>query len=409
MTRATRRYLGIFLGLAAAGYLTVGAFNLVVDPLDVFGMPKIQGFNAVKSDVESHVRLAKALQVRRLKPKTVVVGSSRALLGLDPESAAWPAGSAPVYNLSLYGGYLYEAMRFYQHALAQGSVEKAVIAVDMWMFDRVWTVRPGFDETRFLVDADGKPQQPDDLEAFRVLFSLDLLRASLRTVGRQSKKDALAQRPDGFSAWRDEAAYPVSKGGHRTQFGYMERMFGATAWSPDTAKRWKFGDPADPQPALEYYRRMISDSYKAGVDAAFVIPPAHARIWETIHAAGLWSEWEAWKRRLVAIAAEEASKAGKPPFPVWDFSGYNAVTTEDVPAGARTAMRYYWDGSHFKARVGDMMLARMFGNGTAAPADFGVRLTAASMDAAFAATRAARAAYAATHPDEVREAGRWAK
>jgi hypothetical protein len=51
----------------------------------------------------------------------------------------------------------------------------------------------------------------------------------------------------------------------------------------------------------------------------------------------------------------------------YDFSGFNSVTTNAIN---------YYEESHYRYRVGDMMIERMFGGAsTAAPDDFGVRVT----------------------------------
>ena len=72
-------------------------------------------------------------------------------------------------------------------------------------------------------------------------------------------------------------------------------------------------------------------------------------------------------------------------------------------------MRWYTDGSHFKPLVGSMMLQRIYQKPTdQLPADFGRRLEPDMINATLADIRTRRDRYAATHPDEVREAGRWA-
>lgn len=333
MKTPARKYTGIFLGLAFGLYALVGAFNYVVDPFGLFPGPEIEGFNAIKADVDKHVRMVKAYQVRAHPPAGLVVGSSRALLGVPTNDPAWPKEARPVYNLSLYGGYLYEAMRYFQHALALGTIKHTLLSLDLWMFDRDWVTRPGFDEARFLVNIDGTPNTPDALEPLRAVFAWDTLRSSIRTIARQDRDDILVQHADGSSQWRSEAAWLRTKGSHREQFGYMEHMFGTQAWQPDQERRWDFGDPGDPTSPIQMFRQMVRDAYAHNVDMRVVISPSHARIWEVLYAGGMWQTWEDWKRALLQIAQEEAQREGKQPYPLWDFSGYNSITTEEIPHG----------------------------------------------------------------------------
>ncbi|WNK01317.1 hypothetical protein L2D14_07770 [Thalassospiraceae bacterium LMO-JJ14] len=408
MKTPARKYTGIFLGLAFGLYVLIGAFNFVVDPFGLFPGPEIEGFNAIKADVDKHVRMVKAYQVRAHPPAGIVVGSSRALLGVPPDDPAWPDDARPVYNLSLYGGYLYEAMRYFQHALALGTVKHALLSLDLWMFDRDWVTRPGFDEARFLVNIDGTPNTPDVLEPLRTLFAWDTLRSSIRTIARQGRDDIMVQHADGSSWWRSDAAWLRTKGSHRQQFGYMEHMFGTEAWQPERERRWNITDPGDPTSPVQMVRQMVRDAYAHGVDLRIVISPSHARIWEVLYAGGMWQTWEDWKRALLQITLEEAEREGKPPYPLWDFSGYNSITTEEIPYDS-SPMRWYTDGSHFKPAVGRLMLKRIYAKPSQAlPEDFGRLLTPETIAPALAGIRANRTRYAETHPEEVGEAAKWA-
>jgi hypothetical protein len=63
-------------------------------------------------------------------------------------------------------------------------------------------------------------------------------------------------------------------------------------------------------------------------------------------------------------------------------------------------MRYYWESSHFKDNVGDMVLNRIFGAGEV-PRGFGVRLDSGTMDVALLDIRAQQKTYQISHPDDI--------
>jgi hypothetical protein len=104
----------------------------------------------------------------------------------------------------------------------------------------------------------------------------------------------------------------------------------------------------------------------------------------------------------------EAKTAGRDFFPLWDFSGYNDITTEMVPANedSKTRMRWYWESSHYRTETGDMILNRMFqiasGESTQG-SDFGVLLNRATLEAHLSSIRLARQRYAEQRPQEVAE------
>ena len=66
-------------------------------------------------------------------------------------------------------------------------------------------------------------------------------------------------------------------------------------------------------------------------------------------------------------------------------------------------MGFYWDSSHFKDVVGDLVLDRLFGLShprRTVPPDFGVRLTPATIEPALARLRADQLAYRLSHPQD---------
>ncbi len=155
----------------------------------------------------------------------------------------------------------------------------------------------------------------------------------------------------------------------------------------------------------------------------FVIRAAHAnaidlrlygvdRRWprceELISALGLQPHYDAWLRELVRINEEqEAARAGRPPFPLWDFGDVNTITREHLPdTGDFTLMRWYWEHTHYRTNVGDLILDRILDHhesGRAVPSDFGVRLSPATIDAQVAHNRDSLAAWEAENPALVAE------
>jgi hypothetical protein len=77
---------------------------------------------------------------------------------------------------------------------------------------------------------------------------------------------------------------------------------------------------------------------------------------------------------------------------LWDFAGYNRITT--VPMD--DAARFYADGSHFRPSVGRLVLDTLLG--VVSVADFGMRLTPQTLPAYLVEQRAARAAWRERQP-----------
>jgi hypothetical protein len=76
---------------------------------------------------------------------------------------------------------------------------------------------------------------------------------------------------------------------------------------------------------------------------------------------------------LECLAAEPALQSE-----FWDFAGYNKMSTEAFTQPPEKISRtvYFWEYSHFKKPVGDLVLSRIF---TGQPAGFGQLVTLATL------------------------------
>ena len=150
---------------------------------------------------------------------------------------------------------------------------------------------------------------------------------------------------------------------------------------------------------------MLEIAYADDVDFNIFFSPVHARYYETLCLGGFWDVIEDTKRAVVAMVEETARQFGKPPFPVWDFSGYNSITTEPVPVPGdeETLMQGYWEDSHYTVAVGRLMLERMFGDKSAVPDDFGIALNTENIDRQLQRIHNQHKLYVAANPNMIEE------
>ena len=188
-----------------------------------------------------------------------------------------------------------------------------------------------------------------------------------------------------------------------------ERFFAREHYFPRPRRVYSFVNEKNGNDTLDNYRQLLATAYRQNnFDLKLLISPSHARQWEVIRAAGLWCKWEEWKQALVRINEEEAHRAGKTPFTLWDFSGYNSITTEAMPNRSDPAakMRWYTDSSHFNGEVGNIVMDKILGYHAPArilPDDFGVKMMAENIETHLMAIRNARQRYAASHITDVLE------
>lgn len=344
-----RRYSTFLLVFFLSQSVAIGLLNALADPYQVFESPKIERFNKSKPEVETHLRLFKAIAIARQKPNVIFLGSSRTELGLDPTHPVF-AHSGSVYNLGISGPNMYEVMRYFQHALKnQPQITQVVLGIDFFMFNEFRNNRLDFSETRL------EKENITLSETLAVLFSFDALESTAETISTNFKD------PDRYDFYN-------KKGMRNLKYQLYYRL------PSSRVKSFKFSLQEYLKDVELYKSYRLSPEFlknlekivelcrEKNIELKIFISPSHATQWEAIYQAGLWPVFEQWKREVVKIA------------PVWDFSGYNPITIEPVS----NSMKNYVDSSHYTPRIGNVVINRMFSMETKYPPeskDFGQIIT----------------------------------
>ena len=372
---------------------------------------EVAGFNAYKPAVYNRVRLYKAFELRRVRPQTVVLGTSRTHLGIGCGHAALARLPGPCYNLAFDGATTREMYHYLRHAHALRRLRHVVLGLDAYHTSAAPSItRPDFDEL-ILLDGSTPAWWRILTGDLRLLASLDTVAASLATLRAQDAAEPSWFAEDGQrlgEVFFHRAGETFVEQGPRAYFDEIDRLEVGFQAPPRTpTKQAAPSPPMDPgESSLAYVGRIVEFCRREGIDLRIFITPSHVHQLEIATETGGWSGIEDGKRALVRLLAADAARhAGQPPVPLVDFSGYSSITTEALPArGSRQEMDYYWDSSHFKARVGDYVLDRLFDMQSASPPpDFGVRLEPANIELFLAAQRAGREAYRTRFPGETTE------
>lgn len=385
-------------GLAVMAVL-LAAMRLM-DPLYYFGTADRAGINLVKHSAIQFPEVSKARSVVWYQPRALIVGTSRAQIGLDPQHPGF--AHRPVYNLAYPGASMRRTLALFEHATAANKIEQAVLAVDFFVF------RAGVGDDDEFVRLDVLPdgRAPDRLKQLRVR-STDLWRASLSANAfklaaidlldnsglRRMRGMHWVVRRDGHNELLNNTGVDYGGSFKQVQESFFNVYF-AGEFCLSLAEGWN---------SLGDFRTLLRRARERGVDLRVVISPIHAVMAETIDQAGLWDRWEEWKRQLVRIAAEETN--GRWAVEVLDFSGFNAVTTEPVPTDPRAVMNNYWDPSHYKREVGNRVLDVALANrGTSPDPTFGRRIQPDTIEAHLASIRRERLAWRAAAPNQAARA-----
>ena len=316
------------LAMIALPLVFVTCVNLIVNPYGIFATPTIDNFNHIKPKQKNLDRLYKAFEIRRIKPTTILLGSSRVETGLN---AQHPAFNYPelTYNSSIQVGNTYEILRYLEHAIAhQPELELVILGIDFFMFNTNLANRDSFSEARL-----GKSFPYQDI--LNATLSIDTLLASKDTLKasiiQDNQPNRLNQKLDRFKFWL-------------SGFLHNNELYKTYALSEER---------------LNHLKTIVELCKQHNIELKIFISPTHATQYEAIKVAGLWSIFEQWKREVVQI------------MPVWDFSGYNSITTENIS----DQMINYLDNSHYSQITGGLILNRLLSfEIESIPDDFGVHI-----------------------------------
>lgn len=389
---AYNRLLALY---AACVLLALAGFNLLIDPYGNFDMPRISGVNELSLGFNRRPVLSKAFAVSRIRPASVVLGNSRPESGYDPGYGGF---EAPAYNLAVGGAGIGEARRLFLEALAAGRLTQVLLALDLTMFDPSLETTQRIPETFVLADDSGRIAG-FDREWRRLAFALLSGTAVLDSWWsfRHQRDPEVRYLPSGLRDESVDERQIERRGGPRGISLRAESALLARTLRDVTSP----GFHKSYDELLRELGEIIAISAQHGVRLDIVINPIHARYSYAYAAAGLWPAYEQWKRDLVVAVARPPRAAA-----LWDFSGVSGCTSETMPqeGDATTKMRWFRESSHFRSRLGALVLDQVYGRvGADACPDLGRRLDARSLDATLASQRAALDHWITNHPDDVSE------
>ena len=371
-------YLRWLVGTMLTAIIGIALVVLAVDPYGLYGQVDAPGFNRDKPPLMRHQNEIKLARALRQGPDVVVVGNSRVEAGLDPEGPALRGLNA--VNLGLAGTGTPTAVGQLRYLALHGVRPRRVIAgLD---FVDALTTQP-----LALVGAPLplKVSLPGQAWRFDALLSVASLKDALRTVALQHDSDAAVATVRGFNPLRQyDSAARVE--GYAAIFRQR-----AQENARKLAARSKGGlDVAGVQAEL---RALLDAAARPGAQVDLLIYPYHAQLLATFEAAALWSRFEAWKDLLVAEVAAARTRHPQSTIRLVDFSGYGPRQCEPIPAkGSGAVTQWYWEAGHFKAALGERMLARLLAPGTDEVSGFGTVLEAATRHANAQRIAAERAA-----------------
>jgi hypothetical protein len=390
MMSVAAEYLWIWFWWTVVLLGNVVAINVVIDPYGLFRIVDIPGVNRLKSQASERGPLFKHAGVVRMKPQTLILGNSRAEIGFDPESLAWPDWARPVFNLALPGAGIGAVAGDFARALRGTNPKLVVVGLDFVDF----RVDPSARDSFRLPPAMQDPWR-ELRENSSALLTMNAFADSLATIRAQHEPYPTGLTDAGFNPKHDYIAIARREG----YFALFRQRDQENALNYSRGPKNVFQRGGSTSPAFDAVDTIMAIARSRGIAVRFVIYPYHAHTLALFHLTGLWPAYEDWKRELVRRVD---AAHGSMDVELWDFTGFGPYAAEAIPrpGDTRTDLQWYWEAGHFKKALGDVLLAEMFGVRTSGEG-WGGRLSASDVDQRLAEQKSERDAYEVGHPEDL--------
>ncbi len=327
--------------------------NYTIDP---YGIYNTHLFDFKKITQSEKMRFIKPLMVEEIKPKSIILGTSRAEHGFNPNH---PYFKKPSYNFALTSASMYEATTNLKFAIKQGSLEQVLLVLDYRMFN------------------DKNQKQLQEFESYfdgskgryHYLYSLDTFKDTLRTIFN-TYKPFFMYHPEGHIVHEYEIAKIKKRGWQLENMNHYEKnyykLLKPNYLYKDT-QRSSFKD----------FDEFIHLCYQNSIKLEIIFGPSHIRQWEALAYYLGENTFAKWKRDVLFRVEKIAKEHYLPPYPITDFSIYHLLTSEQMPNRGEI-MNYYYDASHYNQKLGTIVLDTL--NNNAIYKGFGVKIDSQNIE-----------------------------
>lgn len=324
----------LFFSISIAIVITlVSGINYSVNPYNVFG----HHFDALfknKTEILSD-EMTKFYVVNRIKPKTIMLGTSR--IGLFPENQLSPYVEGPIFNLGLPGSSIEEQIAYLDYMITHHPIKNVIWSLDFFSFNPTKPKNATFIPDRLSDDI----YYNDYLVA---LFNFKTLQRSFNTV---KSNQIPASYPD----------QPYSRAEVESNIRDVLHQY---AKEKNFLNSEEFKEPASINPKIALVKKTIELCRKKHISCVLYTSPVYYQDIDMIYSLGLGNTFEYWKKSLASI------------HPYTDFCTYSALSHDPMK---------FRDSSHVIGSVGKQIFARIFApDNKTLSSDFGQTITSQNID-----------------------------
>lgn len=393
-------WTGLCLGLLAT-------FNSTIDPYQLLGTAQVHGLNAKKTEIFYMLGVTKSYQFYTSDASSLILGSSRGGRAIDPTHPT--LDGQHYYNFATPGSFPRLDYLKLKSAVETREIKRVIYCVDFFTFNEFYVMPTSVTDSfanRMSLDgpfwASPAFVQQALLDYGANFWAYYSIRDSIQTLRKQ---DAAESGKISYTTLNNDGLWNLSFAKNRRQleaFIGMEDTYIRDTWF---TKRWPYFSLNQSEVAINQsfddFSALLSLAHDHQVELTLVILPVHARLLENIYYAGLWENFEYWKKQMVAVNTDIASAGGFSPFMLWDFNGYYPpIATEPVSDNVNAApLKWVYDSAHAHINTGNRILDIISAN---AEPDFGGKIDATNIDSWLETQRNLREAFQTANPQTVK-------
>lgn len=271
---------------------------------------------------------------------SVVISNSRNYYSLDPSKLK----NNGIYNLSLTGITIDQIYKLFRHAVSIAPIKEAYIGLDS-----------------ICVEATGSDSIDERFLATNY-WHIDLyLKKFLFTISSQATLET-------FNTIRGKATSGLDAYGRQTVFNEFDFKNKGHSFALDGRDAVKINAERKIAEDLSSYstfkktcditplNKILDLAHERNVHLTFFINPVNMRYWEIQYRLGTFDRYYYLKRIALEAIENFAQRNNEVPPKIYDFNVASNITTEPLSANAPTEPTYWYESSHHKMIVGDMMV-----------------------------------------------------
>ncbi len=321
----------------------VCTLNYIIDPYGIYNFKTWEGFNDKKPYINGKTRFHKTQKLLTDSFDCIFLGSSRveSAMNFSKKSILFKYCNN-YYNAGLSYATILEEYHLIQLIHRYQKKPKLFIGLDFLQFNA------NTNKSTKELDYFKKPL----FYRYASLISFSVLKDSINTIN--SKK----------------GSFYLSNGSWKIMENYLENfpqdlnlyfIFLITEKGFNDIFYQEFTYSTKNFSTLNNFKELLAFLYLNSYEVYFFINPFHVRLLEILDSKIGYNQFEEWKLLLIEIITNEGLIQNKTPYRLYDFSGYNLVTTELITKQTKES-KYFYDSSHVKPEVGEWILLKILEN-----------------------------------------------